>query len=186
MRKSIIYLLTIAALALATNCQSYVPKRSDYTFRTEVRTIGEDGEVTWDTIVVYLTDAKGHIETLYTQALPLDTMDWDKGSIGEITEDDWNFDGIADLQVCLGPMNGYGNFVYDVWLWDEKAHKFVPVKNGNELFNPSIDTDNKCIVSVYRLDNEVEIVRYKWKEGKLVETEREQLDYSDLTEDDPQ
>ena len=88
----------------------YVPQRSDYSFRSDVRTITEDDEVRWDTIVVYLTDAKGHMQELYSQALPLDTLQWNKASIGEILEEDWNFDGIPDLQVCTGTMNGFGNY----------------------------------------------------------------------------
>ena len=163
--------------------EKYIPQRSDYTFRSEVRTIEEDDEVRWDTIVVYLTDAQGHTQQLYSQALPLDTVNWSKGSIGEITEDDWNFDGIPDLQVCMGPMNGFGNFTYDVWLWDDKTHKFEPLEFDGTIFDPSLDSENKCIVSVWRLDNEVEIVRYKWIDGKLVESEREQMSYSDLMEE---
>ena len=66
---------------------SFVPTRSGYTFRSEVRTITEDDEVRWDTIVVYLTDARGQTTNLYSQALPLDTVNWNKGSIGEITDE---------------------------------------------------------------------------------------------------
>ena len=163
--------------------ESYVPQRSDYTFRSEVRTINEDDEVRWDTIVVCLTDARGKTDYLYSQALPLDTMQWNKGSIGEITEDDWNFDGIPDLQVCMGPMNGFGNYTYDVWLWDDQTHRFMPLDDVSGIFDPYVDTEKKCIVSTWRLDDEVEIVRYKWKDGKLVESEREEMSYSDLTED---
>ena len=130
-----------------------------------------------------LTDAKGQTLELYTQALPLDTANWEKGSIGEITEDDWNFDGIPDLQVCTGPMNAFGNYTYDVWLWNDKAHQFEELKYDGVIYSPEIDTENKCIVSVWRLDDEMEIVRYQWKDGKLVEKEREQMSYSDLTED---
>jgi hypothetical protein len=161
----------------------YVPQRSDYSFRSDVRAINEDGEVRWDSIIVYLKDAKGHTQELHTQALPLDTLQWNKGSIGEILEDDWNFDGFPDLQVCTGPMNGFGNYTYDVWLWNDKAHKFEELKCDGEIYSPSIDSDNKCIVSVWRLDDEVEIIRYKWKDGKLVESEREQLSASDLADD---
>ena len=161
----------------------YVPQRSDYSFRSEVRVVNEDDEVRWDTIVVYLTDAKGHTQELYSQALPLDTLNWNKGSIGEILEDDWNFDGIPDLQVCTGPMNGFGNYTYDVWLWNDKVHKFEELKYDGEIYSPSIDSENKCIISVWRLDDEVEIIRYKWKDGKLVESEREQMSASDLTDD---
>ena len=161
----------------------YVPQRSDYSFRSEVRVVNEDDEVRWDTIVVYLTDARGHTQELHSQALPLDTLQWNKGSIGEILEDDWNFDGIPDLQVCTGPMNGFGNYTYDVWLWNDKAHKFEELKYDGEIYSPSIDSDNKCIVSVWRLDDDVEIIRYKWKDGKLVESEREQMSASDLADD---
>ena len=163
--------------------EDYTPQRADYSFRTEVRTINEDGDVRWDSIIVYLTDARGHTQELYSQAQPLDTTNWEKGSIGEILEDDWNFDGIPDLQVCTGPMNGFGNFTYDVWLWNDKAHHFEELKDNCEIYSPEIDFGNKCIVSVWRLDDEVEIIRYKWKEGKLVETERQQMSYEDLVED---
>ncbi len=113
-------LLTIAAYASKPG-----NARSGYTFRSEVLTITEDDEVRWDTIVVYLTDVHGQTTKLYSQALPLDTVSWSKGSIGEITEYDWNFDGIPDLQVCTGPMNGFGNYTYDVWLWDDQKHVFT-------------------------------------------------------------
>jgi len=161
----------------------YVPQRSDYSFRSDVRTITEDGEVRWDSIIVYLTDARGHTQELHSQALPLDPLQWSKGSIGEILEDDWNFDGIPDLQVCTGPMNGFGNNTYDVWLWNDKVHKFEELKYDGEICSPSIDSENKCIVSFWRLDDDVEIIRYKWKDGKLVESEREQMSASDLADD---
>ena len=161
----------------------YVPQRSDYSFRSDVRTVNEDGDVYWDSIIVYLTDARGHTQELHSQALPLDTLQWSKASIGEILQDDWNFDGIPDLQVGTGPMNGFGNYTYDVWLWNDKAHKFEELKCDGVIYSPSIDSENKCIVSVWRLDDDVEIIRYKWKDGKLVESEREQMSASDLAED---
>lgn len=154
---------------------NYVPKRTDYTFSTDVRTINDDGDVYWDTIVVYLTDAKGHVQQLYSKAQPLDTTVWSKSSIGQIVEDDWNFDGIPDLQVSLGSMNGSGNVTYDVWLWDDNAHSFMYLKTPAEIFDPYVDSENKTIVSTWHLDGEEEIIRYKWQDGKLVEAEREQL-----------
>ena len=174
---------SVATTADVVLDENYIPKRSDYTFRTEVRTINDDGDVRWDTIVVYLTDAKGHTQQLYSQAQPLDTTVWSKSIIGQIVEDDWNFDGIPDLQVSMGPMNGSGNVTYDVWLWDDNAHSFVYLKTPAEIFDPYIDTENKTIVSTWRLDDEVEIIRYKWKNGKLVEAEREKLSSDELADD---
>ena len=176
-------LVIVACGSKTAQAENYVPQRSDYTFRTEVRAINDDGDVRWDTIVVYLTDAKGHTQQFYSQAQPLDTTVWSKQAIGQISEDDWNFDGIPDLQVSMGPMNGSGNVTYDVWLWDAKAHKFEYLKTPAEIFDPYIDSDNKTIVSTRRLDDEVEIIRYKWKDGKLVESEREQLSCEDMTDD---
>lgn len=55
-----------ATIAQNNSDDDYVPQRSDYSFRTEVRTVKEDDEVHWDTIVVYLTDAKGHTQELFS------------------------------------------------------------------------------------------------------------------------
>lgn len=174
---------SVATDSVALQDESYVPNRSDYTFRSEVQAIDDDGEVRWDTIVVYLTDGKGNTQRLYSQAQPLDTAVWSKRSIGQIVEDDWNFDGIPDLQVSTGPMNGSGNVTYDVWLWNDKAHKFEYLKTPAEIFDPYVDSDKKIIVSTFRIDDEVEIIRYKWKDGKLVESEREQLSSDELADD---
>ena len=193
MKKILLFMVVATMLAACggqKSPQDYVPQRSDYSFHSDVRVVNEDdgehqssGEVRWDTIVVYLTDARGHTQELHSQALPLDTLQWNKAGIGEILEDDWNFDGIPDLQVCTGPMNGFGNYTYDVWLWNDKVHKFEELKYDGEIYSPSIDSENKCIVSVWRLDDDVEIIRYKWKDGKLVESEREQMSASDLADD---
>ena len=127
----------------------YVPQRSDYSFHSDVRTITEDGEVRWDSIIVCLTDAKGHRQELYS----------------------------------TGPMNGFGNYTYDVWLWNDEAHKFEELKCDGVIYSPTIDPDNKCVVSFWRLDDDVEIIKYKWKDGKLVESEREQMSASELADD---
>ena len=174
---------SITANSDVVSDENDVPKRTDYTFRTEVRAINDDGEVRWDTIVVYLTDTKGHTRQLYSKAQPLDTTVWSKSNIGVITEEDWNFDGIPDLQVSMGSMNGSGNITYDVWLWDDSAHGFVYLKTPADIYDPYIDTENKAIVSTWRLDDEVEIIRYKWKDGQLVEAEREQLSSDELADD---
>ena len=138
-----------SATVAQTNAEDadYVPQRSDYSFRSDVRTITEDGEVRWDSIIVCLTDAKGHRQELYSQALPLDTLNWNKDSIGEISEDDWNFDGIPDLQVCTGPMNGFGNYTYDVWLWNDEAHKFEELKYDG-VFSALLSTPTTSASSV--------------------------------------
>ena len=57
-----IFLFSLFAMMLA-DCsgqktpQDYVPQRSDYSLRSDVRVVNDDGEVRWDSIIVYLTDA---------------------------------------------------------------------------------------------------------------------------------
>ena len=161
----------------------YVPQRSDYKIRTELTTREDDGEIIYDKVITYLTDARNHTDTLQSEALPLDTAYWSRHSFGEILEMDFNFDGIPDLQIGTGPMNSFGNFTYDVFIWDEQAHRFVPVEDQPPLFDPCLDNSQKQIVSEFRLDNDVEIVKYQWKDRKLVEVSRETIDYSEMTED---
>jgi hypothetical protein len=80
-------------------------------------------------------------------------------------------------------MNIFGNDTYDVWLWDDKAHKFEKLDYDCEIYSPEIDSENKCIISTWRLDDDVEIVRYQWKDGKLVETDREKMSYREFVEE---
>ena len=194
MRKAFISMLAVWALAIlagyahagaqkkmADHAQGdeYVPQRGDFTIKTRFTTKDEDGSTTYDSIITYLTDKQGHTDTLVSEALPLDTADWSSDNIGSIEEEDYNFDGIPDLQVCLGPFNAFGNFVYDAFLWDDSQHKFVRIPGYDDIiiYSPTVNASEKQIVSVWRLDNDVEIVKYEWKNGRLVEVERTQEEY---------
>lgn len=180
---SVVFACSAMGMQGARVGDGYVPQRSDYKIKTEVTTREDGGDVIYDRVITYLTDARNHTDTLQSEALPLDTADWSSQSFGEIMEMDFNFDGIPDLQIGTGPMNSYGNFTYDIFLWDEQAHRFVHVEDQPPLFDPYVDESNKQIVSVFRLDNDVEIVKYQWKDRKLVEVSKETFDYSELTED---
>jgi len=161
--------------------QDYIPQRGDFTFKTRVCCTEEDGDVCYDTIITYLTDAQGHTDTLWSWAAPLDTSYWSKEAFGKIEEEDYNFDGIPDLQVCLGPTNSNGNETYDAFLWDEAQHKFTRIPGYDTLviYSPVVNAGDKQIVSFWRLDDEVEYVKYEWKDGRLVEVERTQEKYGE-------
>jgi len=173
-----------ASVAQADSFSTYEPQRSEYSFRTELRTATEGERVRWDSVIVYLTDGRGITQTFRCEAQQLDTMYWHKEGFGDIREDDWNFDGIPDLQVCTGPKNMFGNHVYAVWLWNEKAHLFEAMDGSDEIFSPKVDYENKWIVSTWHLESDVEIVRYEWKDGKLVETIRESMPYDEMVRGD--
>ena len=61
-------LLIVAMMVAACGGQmsaqdiDYVPQRADYSFRSDVRAINDDGDVRWDSIIVYLTDAKASFD----------------------------------------------------------------------------------------------------------------------------
>ena len=180
---SVVFACSALGMQGARVGDGYVPQRSDYKIRTEVTTTDDDGTIIYDRVITYLTDARNHTDTLQSEALPLDTAYWSRQSFGEIMEMDFNFDGIPDLQIGTGPMNSYGNFTYDIFIWDEQNHRFVHLEDQPPLFDPYVDESNKQIVSVFRLGNDVEIVKYQWKDRKLVEVSKETVDYSELTED---
>lgn len=172
-------MIMMAMLSLVMmSASDYVPQRGDYTFRTRlcVSLSDYDDEATVDSIVVYLTDATGRIDSLVADALPLNPEQWN--GIGDIRQDDINFDGFDDLLVCEGPMNSYGNFVYDAFVWVEARHRFEPVENFYEIFNPEPVSSEKAITGWFRMGNDIEYTRHEWRNGKLVEVERtsEQLD----------
>ncbi len=91
---------------------------------------------------------------------------------GDIYEKDINFDGIADLQISLGHINGYGTEIFDAWTWDATSHQFVHVEGYSDIPGPKIDSANRRIMSYDRKDNVVDVAEYRWKDGKLNVTHR--------------
>ena len=164
--KKVLLISLLLLVGLAATAKKYVPERGDYTFKTRVCTTDDEGSTIADSIITYLTDKTGRIDTLVSWAIPLDIEYWT--GFGEILEEDINFDGIPDLQICLGPFNSFGNFTYDGLLWDQDAHKFVRVENYSEIFDPQVSLFEKRIIGLFRLDNDLTISEYEWHDGKLV------------------
>lgn len=178
--KALVIALAVMAGAMAsqageqankTSAGAYVPQRGDYTFRTEVHATPDDeGCPISDIIITHYTDALGRTDTLMSSALPLDTTMW--RGMGDILERDLNFDGVADLEICLGPMNAQGNFVYDGFLWDQNGHKFVRIENYSDIFNPepveNVNGVRQGISGWFELDGEEETTTHEWRDGKLV------------------
>ena len=170
--------VTVPALA-----RHYVPERSDFTFKTQVFQSCDEDDDQWchaDSILVYITDGIGRSVVRNVWAEPLDTANWN--GFGEILEEDINFDGYPDLQVCNGPVNMFGNFTYTAFLWDQESHSFVEIEGYDEINSPEVYSAEKRIVGVWRLDNDVEISTYEWRDGKLVLVNSEQMKYDELAE----
>lgn len=164
--KKVLLMSLLVLVGLAATAKKYVPERGDYTFKTRLCTKQWDEYTLADSIITYLTDKTGRIDTLVSWAIPLDIEYWT--GFGEILEEDINFDGIPDLQICLGPFNGFGNFTYDGLVWDQDAHKFVRVENYSEIFDPQLSLQENRIIGLFRLDSDLTISVYEWRDGKLV------------------
>lgn len=181
--KKLLFILLLGLVSLAaTSKKQYVPERGDYTFKTRVCTKQWDEYYLADSIITYLTDKTGRVDTLVSWAIPLDMDNWT--GFGEIQEEDINFDGIPDLQICLGPFNAFGNFTYDGLVWDPKAHKFVRIENYSEIFDPQIAPGENRIMGLFRLDNDLTISIYEWQNGKLVLVEEREEQWPTGEEDD--
>ena len=175
----------VASVALPALARHYVPERNDFTFRTEVIQSCDEDDDQWchaDSILLFITDGMGRTEMRTVWAETLDTTQWN--GIGDILEEDINFDGYPDLLVCNGPVNMFGNFTYTAFLWDQESHGFLKeeVEGFDEINAPIIHPDEKHIVGVWRLDNDVDISTYEWRDGELVLINSEHLNYNELTE----
>ena len=91
---------------------------------------------------------------------------------GNVNETDINFDGIPDLLISLGSMNGFGDFSFEGFVWNKTKKQFVRVPNFTRIINPEIYPLEKRIMSHDRIDDVVEVSEWKWKDGVLVETDR--------------
>lgn len=102
---------------------------------------------------------------------------------GEIHHEDINFDGIPDLQVSLGVINGYGSFVYEGYIWNSKKQVFTIVENYCEIINAEPVPEEKCIHGANRVDNDITFTKWEWKNGRLVKVTEETVDVNDLFKD---
>ena len=173
----------MADKATASDDKAPLPERGEFSFATDLLVENdEDGAPIADSIVVHIKLKGKDYLTLGCTAMPLDTTYWT--GFGDVKEDDINFDGFADLQVCLGPSNGFGNHVYEAWLWNTKTHQFDNVEEYSEITAPEPDPDTKRIKGSWRLDDEYVEYVYKWQDGKLVQESSKSFDLNELYEEE--
>lgn len=154
-------------------------ERSDYTFTAKLIA---DEEGTASNIIVHMDMGNGEEQVEECEPLPLDTASWT--GFAKISEEDANFDGFPDLQVCLGPFNACGNFTYALWLWDDDNHKFVRVEGFDELSDPVYNAAEKEVLSTFRMFDEYEDdCVYSWDGFKLVKEKCETIVYDEMEEE---
>lgn len=89
---------------------------------------------------------------------------------GDIKEPDINFDGIPDLMISLGSVNGIGDFIYEGYVWDSQTRRFRLIKHFRDIINPEIEPEKNRIMSYDRHDDVIEISEWCWKVGVLMKT----------------
>lgn len=98
---------------------------------------------------------------------------FDRGG-GRIEEQDMNNDGIPDLQIGLGCVDGGCNNVnYEGFVWDQEKSAFVLVPNYWELMNPDI-LDDGIVACEHEWDEgalHYYCDMYQWVDGALVKTD---------------
>ena len=122
------------------------------------------------------TTADGMVDSVdFFLSYPTEPDEFSELGGGRIEEEDINFDGIPDLQICLGRWDGYWNLTYEGFVWDKEKGVFVLVPNYSDIFNPDIFSFSDEIVGQYRewMDGAQYRTgeRYKWVNGELVKTE---------------
>ena len=141
-------------------------ERDDYTFNTTFRK-NEDNQC--DAIVVNCQKGEKSQQFVCEFVWPKDEDILTLEGSGIISEEDINFDGIADLVVYLGNFGVLSTIqFYAAYVWDEGSQSFQEVENYSDLPNAEVDEVRKAIVSSYYnvADVFVEEV-YGWENGKL-------------------
>lgn len=95
----------------------------------------------------------------------------DVKSIGKTTYEDVNFDNKKDLVVYLGAFGNQGVQYYQCYLWNDKNQKFLISPSFQQIANPTINNDTRCIYSFSRTSaNEYEHIKYEFRNGIFVQT----------------
>ena len=140
--------------------------------------VDEYGET--DEAALVYTTADGTVDSLsFTLSFPMEPEFFPEIGGGRIEEEDINFDGIPDVQICLGVWDGYGNVSFDGYVWDKEKGAFIYVPNYSSIFNPWMA--DQCIISNYRewMDGVQyrTYEKYEWVDGELVKTDEWEDDF---------
>lgn len=172
------FILLATTLLLLASC-THVPQREGIQWgEIHFGPLNEYGETEEAFLLYTTTDGKVDSVDLWL-SYPMEPELFSQIGGGRIEEEDINFDGIADLQICMGAWDGYGNVAYDGFVWDKALGTFLPVPNYSNIFNPWME--DQCIISNYRewMDG-VQYryyEKYEWVDGELVKTDEWSDDY---------
>jgi hypothetical protein len=179
-----LYFLLIVSLLVLVSCGEKPTTKQDKTPKSipqregiqwgaiHYGTLNEYGET--DEATLLYTTADGTLDSVaFVLSYPMEPVFFPENGGGRIEEEDINFDGTPDLQICLGVWDGYGNVSYEGYVWDKEQGVFVNVPNYSNIFNPWIV--DQSITSNYRewMDGVQyrTYEKYEWVDGELVKTD---------------
>lgn len=103
---------------------------------------------------------------------------------GWIKEDDINFDGIPDLQISLGSLNGIGAFTYEGYVWNPSARQFNWVEDFRQIINPEVSPGDKVVIGHELIENIMSLSEWRWEGRGLVLTDLRYENNDDYTPTD--
>ena len=183
--KHLLYLLTVSLFFLASCGEKQPGTPTNTPVKIAQREGIQWGEIHFGTLdenddteeaTLLYTTADGTVDSVdFFLSYPTEPNYFSENGGGTIEEEDINFDGIPDLQICLGTWDGYWNMTYAGFVWDKEKGTFVNVPNYFSIFNPLIEETERCIISNYRewMDGVQyrTYERYEWVDGELEKTD---------------
>ena len=140
-------------------------------------------------VVRLVVSAGNKLVKEYRYELP-EAMGEDMVEAVSVTEQDLNFDGYPDVDVYLGYVGGFSNNTrHEALLWDQKQHCFVRAQGYNEIGEPQVDAEAKCITTAMSAGPDERVVTYyRWDGAVLKEylsntwkmDDEEVVNYSDM------
>ena len=184
--KRLFYLATVAILLLSS-CE-----RNTSTTTAETSKVPQREGIQWgefipanngNSFLLPYRTADGNEDTL-----SCDLQFCGFSELGDILEDDINFDGIPDVEIWLGPQNWWGNILYEGFLWNKEKGCFEWVEKYHEIFSPEIHQDSMYILGSDYFSFEgyytTTYTKYEWIDGELVETDSWNMDGSTWGDDE--
>lgn len=143
------------------------PNREDYRF--EASFITDDEEYVDLIFIKGYTAGNDRPCMIYEEEL-YQRLD---GTSGSTNAADWvndktdiNFDGIPDLQICLGCDDSDSEY-YAGYVWDNKDKRFVKATSYDMISNPVIDPDRRTITGTTHTNGDVTTSTHVWEDGQL-------------------
>ena len=158
-------LLLFGTLTLTAHAEKQY-ERKDLTVKSQ-QVKNKDGDVSLVKVGVYA--GKTLVEEFSYElepAIPKELAE----TVGTVSEDDLNFDGIADADIYLGYLGGFANnTLHEALLWDKRQHCFVKAEGYGGIGEPIVNEDTKCIQTVLSAGpDRRETSYYRWEGNRLV------------------